>query len=379
MTMARPRLPFSTPAMCEIKLKISRIDPSCSLSMAGPGSSSVWLHIGMLGPKRVSFPGDGTEPITPPARMIENEYSVLDVCDLVFIDPVSTGYSRAKKNEDAKDFHDIEADIKSVGEFIRIWITENERWDSPKFLCGESYGGIRAAGLAEHLQDRHGMSLNGVVLLSSLLDFRTLLSAQGSHLPHQIFLPAFATTALYHEKISGDRAEILKETREFASGEYALALLKGTAIDDEELEAASAKLEKLTGLPADFWRRKQLRIDPSEFRAELLRDEGKIVGRFDSRVAWNATETEADYATYDPSYSLAIGAFSTAMLSYLGEDLGWKEDQPLRDSHFKGQPLEIRIGQSSGQFHRQTCGRHTRQSEIESSCDGCVCGSGDSA
>lgn len=294
----------------------------------GPGSSSVWLHLGILGPKRVSFPGDGTEPLTPPARIIENEFSLLDVCDLVFIDPVSTGYSRAEKNEDAKDFHGIEGDIESVGEFIRKWVTENKRWDSPKYLCGESYGGIRAAGLAAHLQDRYGMNLNGVVLLSSLLDYRTLIPAQGSQLSHQVFLPAYATTALFHKKIEGEREAIVKEAREFAFGEYAVALLKGNEIGDEEMASVSGKLEALTSIPADFWKRKNLRIDPFEFRAELLREEGKVVGRFDSRVAWDSTDGESDYAEYDPSFSLAIGAFSTAMLSYLSEELGWVEEEP---------------------------------------------------
>ena len=137
----------------------------------GPGSSAVWLHLGILGPKRIDFPGDGTQPIVPPARLIDNDSSLLDLCDLVFIDPVSTGYSRAEKDANEKDFHGLESDIESVGDFIRIWTTENKRWGSPKFLCGESYGGIRAAGLAEHLQSRYGMSLNGVVLLSSLLGF----------------------------------------------------------------------------------------------------------------------------------------------------------------------------------------------------------------
>ena len=249
------------------------------------------------------------------------------MCDLVFIDPVSTGYSRAEKKDDAGDFHGIESDIESVGEFIRKWVSENKRWDSPKYLCGESYGGIRAAGLAEHLQDRYGMSLNGVVLLSSLLDYRTLIPAEGSQLSHQVFLPAYATTAHYHKKITGDREQLLKDVREFAFGEYTLALLKGTTISGNELNAVSAKLEKFTGLPADLWKRKQLRMDPSEFRAELLRNEGKVIGRFDSRVAWDATDSESDYATYDPSYSLAIGAFSTAMLTYLGEDLGWEEEE----------------------------------------------------
>lgn len=294
----------------------------------GPGSSSVWLHLGILGPKRIDFPGDGTQPVEPPARLIDNDMSLLDVCDLVFIDPVSTGYSRAEKDGNAKDFHGLQSDIESVGDFIRIWITENKRWGSPKYLCGESYGGIRAAGLSQHLQDRYGMSLNGVILLSSLLDFRTLSGSQGSQLSYQVYLPTFATTAHFHKKIEGDREAILREAREFAFGEYGVALMKGNAITKEEKETVAAKLSKLTGIPAETWIRKSLRIDPLEFRKELLREEGKVIGRFDARVAWSSTEPNATSAEYDPSYSLAIGAFSTAMLSYLGDELGWKEDQP---------------------------------------------------
>ncbi len=294
----------------------------------GPGSSSVWLHIGLLGPRRIDFPGDGTVPVEPPVRLVDNAHSVLDVCDLVFIDPVSTGYSRVEKDTKAADFHSLVADIESVGDFIRRWITENNRWNSPKYLCGESYGGIRAAGLADHLQNRYGMSLNGVILLSSLLDYRTLLPAQGSQLSHQIFLPAFATTALFHGKIQGDRDAIIAEAREFAFEGYAVALLKGNEIAQAEKQATAEKLASLTGISADVWSRYQLMMDPFEFRAELLREEKKVIGRFDSRVAWDATSPTSNSAEYDPSYSLAIGAFSTAMLAYLGDELGRKEEQP---------------------------------------------------
>ena len=294
----------------------------------GPGSSSVWLHLGILGPRRIDFPGDGTEPVTPPARLIPNESSILDVCDLVFIDPVSTGYSRTEGDGKPKDFHGLNSDISSVGDFIRIWITENGRWNSPKYLCGESYGGIRAAGLAQHLQSRYGMSLNGVILLSSLLDFRTLIPAQGSQLSYQVFLPSFTTTALHHGKIEGEREELLERSRKFAFGEYGTALLKGRELPPVKMEAIAGKLSELTGIPAEVWMKKKLKMDASEFRAELLRDEGKVIGRFDSRVSWDSTDPQSSYASYDPSYSLALGTFSTAMLSYLGDELGWKEDQP---------------------------------------------------
>jgi carboxypeptidase C (cathepsin A) len=209
-----------------------------------------------------------------------------------------------------------------------MWITHNNRWSSPKYLCGESYGGVRAAGLADHLQERYGMSLNGVILLSSLLDFRTLVAAQGSQLSYQVFLPTFATTALHHGKIKGERDAVYQAAREFAYGDYTLALLKGNEIKTEEFEKTAAKLAELTGISAEIWKKHQLCLDSSTFRAELLRAEGKVIGRFDARVAWDVTDPAASAAEYDPSYSLAYQAFSTAMLTYLGDELGWKEDQP---------------------------------------------------
>ncbi len=294
----------------------------------GPGSSSVWLHLGILGPRRIEFSEDGTKAMKPPARLIDNEFSILDKCDLVFIDPVSTGYSRATKDSSEKDFHGLDADIEAVGDFIRIWLTENQRWSSPKYLCGESYGGVRAAGLSDHLQKRYGMQLNAIILLSALLDFRTILESDGSQLSHQIYLPAFATTAHYHGKVDGDRDELIERARSYAFKEYGLALLKGVEIGEEEQITVAKNLAELTGIAAEVWVRERLRISPSEFRAELLRDEDKVIGRFDSRVAQPAPDATVDQAEYDPSFSLAIGAFSTAMLTYLSEELGWTEDQP---------------------------------------------------
>lgn len=294
----------------------------------GPGSSAVWLHIGVLGPKIIKLPGDGTAPPAPPVRLTDNPLSILDVCDLVFIDPVSTGYSRAENGTKPGDFHGLNDDIDSVGDFIRRWVSEHERWASPKYLLGESYGGIRAAGLANHLQSRYGMSLNGVVLLSSLLDFATLQTSQGNDLAFLVFLPSYAGTAHFHGKIKGDRDALVRESTEFAFGDYAAALLKGNALDDESRKAIAEKLAGFTGIDAATWLKHDLRIHPTFFRGELLRDEGKVIGRFDGRVAWDATDTAAQFPEYDPSYSLAYGAFSTAMMDYLGRDLGYKEDQP---------------------------------------------------
>ena len=294
----------------------------------GPGSSAVWLHIGVLGPRIVKFPGDGTEPVRPPLLVQENPLSILDACDLVFVDPVSTGYSRAQKDVKPSEFHGLDEDIESVGDFVRRWISEHDRWASPKFLLGESYGGIRVAGLSQHLQSRYGMSLNGVVLLSSLLDFATLLEIPGNDLSNIIFLPTFASVAHFHGKISSDREALVKRATDFAYGPYATALLKGSDLEASDLESLSTELEKLTGIAAAIWEKHQLRISPTLFRAELLRAEGKVIGRFDARVAWESTDPAAQMPDYDPSYSLAYGAISTAMLDYLGRDLGYKECQP---------------------------------------------------
>lgn len=294
----------------------------------GPGSSSVWLHIGVLGPKIVKLPGDGTQAPPPPVRVVDNPLSILDVCDLVFVDPVSTGYSRAESDTKPSDFHGVNDDVESVGDFIRRWITENGRWNSPKYLLGESYGGIRVAGLSQHLQSRYGMSLNGVVLLSSLLDFATLSAAPANDLPYLVFLPSYTGTAHHHGKVQGDRDSLVKECAAFAFGEYATALLRGSDLAEDRRKELAAKLSQYTGVAESVWLTHDLRIDPTFFRAELLRSEGKVLGRFDARVAWETTDVSSPSAKYDPSYSLAYGAFATAMMDYLGRDLGYKEDQP---------------------------------------------------
>ena len=291
----------------------------------GPGSSAVWLHLGALGPKLVPTTPDGTETLPPPITLIDNPHSILDVTDLVFIDPVSTGYSRPEGDTKGGEFHGLNGDIESVGDFIRRWTTENKRWGSPKYLLGESYGGIRAAGLAEHLQSEYGMSLNGVVMLSSLLDFRTLRESQGDHLVNQVYLPAMAAVAHHHGKIDRDRDELLAEARLFASGPYARALFAGATLSTAEENALANKLAELSGVSADLWIETSLRLSPTRFRRELLREENKVLGRFDARVAWPAQSKDSDYPSYDPSYSVAYGAFSTAMLAFLTDDMGGNE------------------------------------------------------
>ena len=292
----------------------------------GPGSSAVWLHIGALGPRILATSPDGTQALKPPVLVKENAYSILDVADLVFIDPVSTGYSRAVEKKE--NFYGVDEDIKSVGDFIRRWVTDNKRWSSPKYLLGESYGGVRAAGLSRELQSRYGMELNGVVLLSSLMDFRTLLPSAGNDLPYLAYLPAYTAVAHYHGKLNGDRDTLVKKSTEYANGAYATALLKGYTLTEDERKKVAVELSALTSLPAELILRHDLRIYPSYFRKELLRSEGKVLGRFDARTAWPEADQSGESPRYDPSYSVAKGAFSTAMLAYLAEDLGWLTERP---------------------------------------------------
>lgn len=294
----------------------------------GPGSSAVWLHIGVLGPKIVNLMGDGTTAPPPPLQLADNPLSMLDACDLVFVDPVSTGYSRTENEVKPDDFHGLNQDIESLGDFVRMWVSSHDRWASPKFLLGESYGGMRVAGLSKHLQSRYGMQLNGVILLSSLLDFATLDSESGSEISHSVYLPSYAAISHFHGKVSGDREKLIAEATEFAFGEYASALIKGNTLSDDAANQTANRLEKFTSIPASVWLRYRLRIEPAVFRAELLRAEGKVIGRFDARVTAEVGNMTARKAEFDPSYTLVYGAFSTAMMDYLSRDLGYDEDRP---------------------------------------------------
>jgi carboxypeptidase C (cathepsin A) len=297
----------------------------------GPGSSSVWLHLGGLGPRRVKLNDDGTMP-PPPFGLADNPYSILHATDLVFIDPVATGYSRPAKDEKADQFFGQSADIESVGEFIRLWTSRNERWTSPKYLLGESYGVFRAAGLADHLHSRYGLYLNGVVLLSGLLDFATLREGPGNDLPSLVFLPSFTATAHYHKKLppdlQNDLTKALAESREFAYHDYLLALQRGHLLTPAERNTIATKLARLTGLPKQFIEDNDLQIDSSQFRKYLLRDEGLIIGRYDARITGRDADKAENVPRFDPSYAATYGPFSAAMNSYLREELKFENDLP---------------------------------------------------
>ena len=298
----------------------------------GPGSSSVWLHLGAFGPKRVDFPGDGTAPPRPPGRLIPNEFSLLDVTDLVFIDPVSTGYSRPEQPDKAADFYGQSNDIATVADFIRLHATREKRWRSPKFLAGESYGVFRAAGLANYLQSRFNLYLNGLVLVSGVMDFETIRAEGLTDTPYLCFLSALTASAHHHKKLPADlQADFKKaiaEARTFADGDYARALRLGAALPAAERKAAVAKLARLTGLPTSYIEDHDLRISAFEFRKQLLKSEGKIIGRFDARVISRDGNAASSSPEFDPSHVLVSGVFSSAMNSYVREDLKFEKDLP---------------------------------------------------
>ena len=297
----------------------------------GPGSSSAWLHLGTLGPKRVRMDPEG-HALPPPYELVDNQFSVLDATDLVFIDPVSTGYSRAVPEKEAKNFHGITADIQSVGEFIRLYTTRHTRWTSPKFLAGESYGTTRAAALSGHLQQQLGMNLNGIMLLSSVLNFATVAFDAGNDLPYALFLPTYTATAWYHKKLpkdlQSDRARALEEAERFALGEYTLALARGARLPATERAGVLAKLARLTGLAPRFIELSNLRVPILAFTKELLREERRTVGRFDSRIKGVDLNAAAAAPEYDPSYATVQGAFTASLNQYLRAELKFESDLP---------------------------------------------------
>lgn len=308
----------------------------------GPGSSSVWLHMGALGPKRVVLTDKGDMP-KPPGNMVDNEYSWLEFTDLVFIDPVGTGYSRPAKDEKKEQFHGLDEDVTSVGTFIRLYTTQNKRWMSPKFLAGESYGTTRAAYLSDHLADRHGMYVNGILLISMVLDFQTLRFSPANDLPCALFLPTYAATSMYHGKLDEglrkDQEKSLEEIRSWALNEYLVYLAKGHVASDAEHKAVTEKLSRYTGLSKEFIASTNNRPDIFRFTKELLRDEGKTVGRLDSRFTGIDRDNAGENFEYDPSYNAVIYAPFTATVNhYLRSTLGFESDMPYEILTGKVQP-----------------------------------------
>lgn len=303
--------------------------PVTFLFNGGPGSGSVWLHMGAFGPKRVAIPSDGTDDGAPPYPIVHNPDALLDVTDIVFIDPVGTGFSHALGKTDPKDFWGVTKDAQSVAQFIRLWLNEHGRWNSPKFLGGESYGTTRSAAVVKELEGAYNdVSLNGVILISTVLDFAAGADTQGNELSPILNLPSMAATALYHGKAQGGSVEgFVEEARQFAIGPYAAALLKGQRIGAEERASVRRELSRFTGLSETYLDQAELRVEPARFYKELLRDRGLTVGRLDSRYTGRDYDRAGETPDNDPSFYGIDAGYTAAINAYMRGDLGVKTDR----------------------------------------------------
>lgn len=297
----------------------------------GPGAAAVWLHLGTVGPKRIDLLPSG-EVTAPPYRLIDNPHTWLDATDLVFIDPVGTGFSRAEKGENREQFFGVREDITWVADFIRLHTTQYQRWASPHFLAGESYGTTRAAGLSEHLLDRHGIALNGIVLISVVLDFQTLSPGQSNDLPYVLYLPSYTAVAAYHkrlpEELQRDIPQTLREVEEFAGGEYLVALARGHTLPADDRRAVVEKLARYTALPADLIDKSNLRIGLGLFRKHLLNEERQTIGRFDGRILGYDAEPASSRSDYDPSLSQYLPVYSSTFNDYIRRVLKYESILP---------------------------------------------------
>src|SRR5882724_939275 len=294
----------------------------------GPGSASVWLHLGAIGPRRVRMQPDGMMP-APPYQVVDNEHTWLDQTDLVFIDPIGTGYSRAVKRDQTRKFLGLRGDIESVGEFIRLYLGRSERWASPLFMVGESYGTTRAAGLSGYLVE-HGIAFNGIMLISSILNFQTTDSSPGNDLPYVLFLPTYASAAWYHKKLSPDLQQnfdkLHSEVEQWAAAGYAEALAKGDRLTPQERQDVIDHLARFTGLSKTYIDESNLRIEESHFTKELLRDKRLTIGRLDSRFTGTSSSNVDDTASFDPSMSAIRPPYTAMFNQYVRGELGYKSD-----------------------------------------------------
>ena len=304
----------------------------------GPGSASIWLHMGALGPKRVDMGSEGFMP-PPPYKLIDNTYSWLDLGDLVFIDPVGTGYSRATDPADNEKYWGLGADLEAVGEFIRLYLSRNQRWTSPLYLAGESYGTTRAAGLAGHLIDR-GIAFNGVILLSTVMNFQTLRFTKANDLPYALYLPSFCAAAHYHGRLGEDLQrrdlrDLLREAANWAEADYTVALAKGDRMSEEERVAVAERLARYTGLSQRFILGADLRINIMSFCKELLRDDKRAVGRLDARFIGIMASAEGKTFDFDPSMHAIVPPYTAVYNQYIREQLGYATDLNYEILSFK--------------------------------------------
>ena len=295
----------------------------------GPGSSSIWLHMGAFGPRRVVTAN--AEPTAPaPYSVTDNENCLLDKSDLVFIDPVGTGFSRAAGKSKEKDFWGVDEDSKSLAQFITTYVSRNNRWNSSKFLIGESYGTFRSAALGNYLQSQDNMDLNGIVLMSSVLDLGTISFNPGEDMTYVYYLPSYAATAWYHKALSNrpdDLKAFLVEVRKFAASDYAAALMKGSSLSAAEKADVAKRLSQYTGLGEDYLIKANLRVKLPQFMIELQRSKGLTTGRLDARFTGPTYDLLGEYANDDPQSTAVSGAFTAVFNAYVREDLKFGQDK----------------------------------------------------
>ncbi|MDO5610518.1 MAG: peptidase S10 [Pseudomonadota bacterium] len=325
--------------------------PVVFLFNGGPGSGSLWLHMGAFGPKRVVVPSDARDDGAPPYPIVHNPHALLDIADFVFIDPVGTGFSRALEGTDAKDYWGVTADAKSIASFIRLWLTQHNRWNSPKFLGGESYGTTRSIAVAQELEGSYNdVALNGILLISTILDFGLSAETPGNEMAYVVNLPSYAATAWYHGKIANRPAKVadfVDEARRFAIGPYLAALAQGNSLSDPERIRVRAELARLTGLSEAYLDRARLRVSPGRFYKELLRDRSLVVGRLDSRYTGRDADDAGEFAENDPSFYGIDAAYTAAMNAYARETLKYSPEIEYNVIGGVG-PWDWRIGQQRG-------------------------------
>lgn len=294
----------------------------------GPGSSTVWLQMGAFGPRKV-VTSDASPTPPAPYTLVDNANSLLDVSDLVFIDPIGTGFSKVIGKGTGKDFWGVDEDAASIEQFISSYVSRYGRWNSPKYLLGESYGTTRSAVLVNRLQERDGMDFNGVVLISSVLDFETLNFATGHDISYELYLPSYAATAVYHKVIPApaDLPAFLKQVRDYAEGPYAAALDEGLSISDAEKAAVAKQLAAYTGLSEDYLLKANLRVSLGQFMEELQRSKGVIVGRLDSRFTGPTFDLLSEEAEYDPQSNAITGAYTAVWNGYVRDELKYGKDK----------------------------------------------------
>lgn len=296
----------------------------------GPGSGSVWLQMGAFGPKRVAIPSDARDDGAPPYPLADNPDSLLDVADLVFIDPPGTGFSYLTEGTDPSKYYGLEQDARAVAEVIRRWINDNGRWSSPKYLGGESYGTTRTAMLADELEGGtyNDVGLNGLILISTILDFAAREPTPGNEMAYVVTLPNMATAAYFHGKVEAPSVEaIAEDARQFAIGPFASALLKGQDLPDAERAAVRARMAELTGLSEAYLDRANLRVTSQRFYKELLRDRGLTIGRLDARYTGTDYDSAGEYPDADPSFYGIDAGYTAAINQWAREGLGFETDR----------------------------------------------------